>query len=312
MYGGSYRNNGDGFSNQGVGGAYWSSTQHPSDTINAWAMYLYSNTTYPGTGTGDKAGALTVRYVKDMPAQTGDDIQTITAANCPVDRTRARDARDGATYWVRKIGSLCWMETNLAYAGGGTNTYGDATSAITQGSSSADLTDTEARYFVPTGSNRTTGTTDPSTSTNGTGQYGYLYNWCAAMNSQSAACQITSSDQPNQSVNSGTASTLYNICPLNWRLPAGGSGGEFAALNSAINSGSTSSWSRLLTQGLFMYSGVWSDDFKFQGSTGYYWSSTAYPSRATHAYTLNFGASGVYPAISVTKRSGFAVRCVAP
>lgn len=241
------------------------------------------------------------------PAMTGQRIQTITATNCPTDRTRVIDARDGATYWVRKVGDLCWMETNLAYTGGGSNTYGDAMPAITKGTTGADAIFTSGRYFVPTGSNRTTGTTNPSPNINGTGQYGYLYNWCAAMGNQPAACQGTAATQPNQSTNNGT--NIYNVCPANWRLPTGGSGGEVAALNTAVNGGSASNPSGLLKNSLYMYSGNWSNGaFYYQGSDGYYWSSTIF--NATDAYTLDFSSSNVDPASDNNKQNGLSVRCV--
>ncbi len=240
------------------------------------------------------------------------DIQTITAATCPTTRTRVRDARDGATYWVRKIGSLCWMETNLAYAGGGTNTYGDVTPAITENNSTSGVSYTSAIRSTPTGSNRTTGTTDPSTATSGTGQYGYLYNWCAAMNSQSAACQNSAATQPNQGVNGGTSSTLYNICPKNWRLPTGGSsGGEFKSLVASLG-WTSGAPTPLFTNGLFMYSGRWGLGFSHQGFFGYYWSATTSPLNANNAYILTFTALSVYTDANENKDYGFAIRCVAP
>ena len=271
--------------------------------------------------TGNYTGVVTVSIVGNAAApvaQTGDDIQTVTAANCPAERTRVKDARDGATYWVRKIPGtgaggtdLCWMETNLAYGGGGTNTYGDVTTAITENNTTSDVTYAVPTRSRPTGANRTTGTTNPSTSTTGTGQYGYLYNWCAAMNGQAAACQSSTATQPNQSVNGGTPTTLYNICPKNWRLPTGEpTTGEFTTLNTAINGGSTTSPYDLFTNGLYMYSGFRANVFGHQGSNGYYWSSTV--SNAANAYLIYFDTTSVGPATSILKYHGIAVRCVAP
>jgi uncharacterized protein (TIGR02145 family) len=239
---------------------------------------------------------------------TPGDIQAITANNCPTTRTRVRDARDDHTYWVRKIGNLCWMETNLAYAGGGDNAYGDVTPTITKGISDDK---TVARYEIPTGSNPSSGDTDPSTSTDGgvtNAQYGYLYNFCAAMNSQVEAC--TGSSSPNSSANGGTPTTLFNICPLGWRLPTGRWSGEYAALNAAINSGSDSSDAGLRNNGLFMYSGYWNGSgFYRQGEVGYYWSSTT--NFSAEAFHFVFANSGVADNGYDLKRAGFAVRCVA-
>ena len=100
-----------------------------------------------------------------------------------------------------------------------------------------------------------------------------------------------------------------NICPAGWRLPTGGSGGEFTALNTAINAGGTSSDAGLLTSGLFQRSSGWGNGSFYQGSFAYYWSSTQ--SSATFAHGLAFGSANVSPAYGNLKSYGFAVRCIA-
>ena len=60
----------------------------------------------------------------------------------------------------------------------------------------------------------------------------------------------------------------------------------------------------------FVLSGYRSDSrTNYQGSDGYYWSSTAYDTR--YAYLLYLGSSNVYPALNLNKYYGFSVRCVA-
>ncbi|MDR0979981.1 MAG: hypothetical protein LBM12_02405 [Candidatus Nomurabacteria bacterium] len=237
------------------------------------------------------------------PEQTGERIQTITAANCPTARTRVVDARDGATYWIRKVGDLCWMETNLAYAGGGSNYYGDMVPVMVQGTASADATFTNARYFIPTGANRTSGTANPSPNINGTGQYGYLYNWCAAMGSQAAACQNGAATQPNQGANDGT--NIYNVCPAGWRLPTGGNGSELGTLATTFGGNATG----MLTKGLYMKAGYWSSgSFSYLGQAGKYWTSTVASSDA--AYHLDFMSGSTTVNTAFSKRNGQAVRCV--
>lgn len=77
--------------------------------------------------------------------------------------------RDNRTYWVQKLADgRCWMLTNLAYAGGGNNSYGDV-KALTVGTTNSY---TQPHYFIPTGANPTNEPANPSTSTTGTGQYG--------------------------------------------------------------------------------------------------------------------------------------------
>ncbi len=236
------------------------------------------------------------------PIADGSFIQTVTSANCPSTRTRAVDARDNHTYWVQKLADgKCWMLTNLAYAGGGTSTYSD-TKTLTNGTGGSP-TYTVANYYVPTsGANVTTEPTPPSTSTNGTGQYGYLYNWCGAMGGQAtAACANATTPTPDANT---------SVCPAGWRLPT--SNTEFAALNTAVNGGSTSNDAGLLTSWFGQYGGYWYNGFVQYGADGNYWSS--WQVSATTAWRLFFSSGwfvGVGPGIDLTKAYGFAMRCVA-
>ena len=140
----------------------------------------------------------------------GTYIQAITSANCPAGRTRAVDARDNHTYWVQKLADgRCWMLTNLGYAGGGTNTYGDVKS-FADGTGLVGSFTSAQYYVIPSTVNYTVEPSQPSISTDGTGQYGYLYNWCAAMGAQTAtsACANALTPVPDQSV---------SACPAGWR-----------------------------------------------------------------------------------------------
>ena len=234
-----------------------------------------------------------------VPFVAGGHIQTATKDNCPSTRSLAVDARDNRTYWIQKLAdNNCWMLTNLAYAGAGNNTYND-TVALSVGTAT---TFTEAKYYIPTGANPRTEPTAPSTSTNGTGQYGYLYNWCAAMGGQNtAACANATTPAPIPTT---------NICPAGWRLPTGGAGGEFEVMNNIVYAGKTDSDSSIIgAPGLFQRSGYWSNGFGGQGSSGDYWSSTQLS--AASARNLNFNSANVLPAYSYFKYYGYAVRCVA-
>ena len=254
-----------------------------------------------------------------VPFVAGGHIQTATKDNCPSTRTLAVDARDNRTYYIQKLGNDCWMLTNLAYAGGGTNTYGDVINqgtgapgtpkgTLSNGTSDTDATYTEAKYYIPTGANPTIDPTPPSTDTTGGGsgagrQYGYLYNGCAAMGGQNtAACANATTPAPIPTI---------NICPAGWRLPVG-NGGEIAALNTAINGGSTSSDTGLLTSGLFQRSGFWSGGFSNQGSNGNYWYWSSPQHSAAYARYLYFSSTYVNTAGYHSYKSyGYAVRCVA-
>ncbi len=238
-------------------------------------------------------------------------IQTITAANCPTTRTVTFDKRDNRTYWVQKLADgKCWMLTNLAYAGGGDNTYNDVR-ALTNGTGGA-TTRTVPSYYANTGTSYTTNPTNPSTDTTGSdsSQFGYFYNWCGAMGAQTstAACANASTPAPN---------TNISACAAGWRLPTGGPSSEFEALNNAVNGGSTNNDAGLRTNWLGQKGGSWFGGFS--GGEGNYWSATAKTGDNDAVYRLtwwmhatNPASSYVYSNISAAGKSfGFAVRCVA-
>lgn len=237
-----------------------------------------------------------------VPIVDGVAMQLITNANCPSVRTRAVDARDNHTYWVQKLADgKCWMLTNLGYAGGGTNTYGDVRTLVNGTGTSAIYT-SPRYYVVPSTTNYTTEPTAPSTATNGAGQYGYLYNWCGAMGGQATSACLNATTP--------TPIITTTVCPASWRLPTGTpTSGEIAALNTAVNGGSTANSNGLRSNWLGQYSGRGTNSFVNQGVYGYYWSSTQ--DLGTNARYLLFSSSAVYAPDTADKTNGYAVRCVA-
>lgn len=227
-------------------------------------------------------------------------MQTVTSANCPVALTRAVDARDNHSYWIKKLADgKCWMLTNLGYAGGGTNTYGD-TRTLIDGTSSAE-TYTAAHYFIlPSTVNYTVEPATPSTSMSGTGQYGYLYNFCGVNGGQTGngACSGSSSTAVN---------TTISVCPYGWQLPASG---NFTSLNAAINSGSSTSYAGLIDSPWFgQFGGLRINTvFGRQGSLGMYWSYSQLTS--SYGYALHF-ETGIVFLDPYYKIGGLAVRCIA-
>ena len=233
---------------------------NPTTNANITYAPLNNGTSYSLTATDTSNPSISLVQTPTTTAQSASSpIQTVTKANCSTTRTMVRDARDNSTYWIQKLADgNCWMLTNLAYAGGGTNTS--------------------------------------------TRQYGYLYNWCAAMGGQdTAACANATTPTPIPTT---------NICPAGWRLPTGGSGGEFEVMNNTVYAGKTDSDSSIIgAPGLFQRSGNWNNGFNNQGSNGNYWSSTQ--NSATNAHNLNFNSTNVNPANNNNKNNARAVRCIA-
>ncbi len=292
---------------------------------------------------------ITIAVASEEFAPANMHIQNITTANGPVltgsggeGAAMVVDARDNKTYWVGKLSNgQCWMLTNLAYTGNSEeeinsitrNIYGDMTPAIQNGTNDTGLgrpcnsSYTTACYYTTMFANPTSNPTEPSKDTDGgvtgttpnpeTAQFGYLYNWCAALNSQATACQGSSSSQPDQTANVGGAFTstdaiaLPNICPKGWRLPTGGTGGEYQAMTTAISATNNAAGStNLRGNWLAQYGGNWSgSSIQLLGSRGYFWSSTV--TGSSSAYSLSFTSSTVSPASYGNKNLGLSVRCVA-
>jgi uncharacterized protein (TIGR02145 family)/prepilin-type N-terminal cleavage/methylation domain-containing protein len=244
----------------------------------------------PGDDDGSNPGGTTI--------SDGVLMQKVTTNNCTENRTRAVDARDDHTYWVQKMpDGKCWMLTNLAYAGGGTNTFGDVTSLSL---ATSGTTYTEAKYYITAGANPTTEPVAPSTSTDGgvTGtQYGYFYNWCAAMDQQSStsACANATTPLPDISL---------SICPSGWRLPTGGSTGEYMTLNNIVKTNST-----LNAALMIQYPGYIIGGLTNRGLNGGYWSSNQ--SSATNTNIAYFSPTSATANGNSSKYIGYTIRCVA-
>ncbi|MCB9822169.1 hypothetical protein H6801_02250 [Candidatus Nomurabacteria bacterium] len=147
----------------------------------------------------------------------------------------------------------------------------------------------------------------PGDTNSGATNYGYLYNWSAATAGESR----TSHDE-----NAGNAP--YSICPANWRLPTGGPGGEFSALDIAFggtgNGANNGEPNIALWQhdGPFkgVFSGYWGGGFDVQGDYGVLWSASAYPGYADYAFFAYFLETEVSPGFVGFRFFGFGVRCL--
>ena len=102
-----------------------------------------------------------------------------------------------------------------------------------------------------------------------------------------------------------------NICPAGWRLPTGGSSGEFKILNNSINNGITTSDVGLISSPwLGQRGGYWSGSFVEQESAGYYFSSTL--DSNIYAYGLSYSDKAIKVEDNDNGRKDYGrpIRCV--
>lgn len=271
-----------------------------------------------------------VEYMEEMVPDPVPDLgpmQAVTNASCPTYLAKAYDARNSQYYYVKKIGGLCWMLSNLRYAGDGDWDaawgWSDDRYATAAANTTASAYDNVRPLTMHTGggyigggqsqSHVTAGMVDPEGSTDfrninpGTvfqpetfGFYGYLYNWCAAMGGQPNSCTGTSSSGFD---------TAISICPTGWRLPTTGSSSDFQALVNAIGATSSVAGVNSLFNNFFaVYSGYYNYSFSDRGSYGHL--STSTPVVKDQFYDFYFGSGSVYVSSSRYRFNAYAVRCV--
>jgi len=189
------------------------------------------------------------------------------------------DTRDNNTYTVSKLADgKCWMTQNLRIID---KTIPPADSDVT------------SNYTIPASS--LSGFISYNTSNAYVNSDGGFYNWYAAT-AGTGTTALTVNGQ----------NTTVSICPKGWRLPTGGGSGEFLVLYNNYNSSSSlrSNLVNLTSSGY-----VFSNSRYYQGSDGYYWSSTVDSNYG--AYSLHLNTSNVDPVNYGTKYYGFSVRCIA-
>ncbi|MBQ9029282.1 hypothetical protein IJ114_00740, partial [Candidatus Saccharibacteria bacterium] len=140
--------------------------------------------------------------------------------------------------------------------------------------------------------------------------YGANYNWYTA-----------TAGTGKYETTSGNVSS--SICPKGWRLPTGGSSGEFTALDIAwggtgsnrTNANTYSTFTGAYTEGNnggFDLAGyIEGSSLGYVGSRGNWWSSTAGSNNNVYSLLLISGNTSVSPQFSYSKHRGLSVRCVA-
>lgn len=232
------------------------------------------------------------------------------------------DTRDNEVYLIGKLADgKCWMLDNLrldltnsTILNGLTtsNTHVDSASltSLKSGNRSAG-----ARYassgFVKWDSSSPDNVYDQAkanvdykdtTTTSygdGSGKIGVYYNYCAASAGNYCFGNGTSQGSP-----SGNATE--DICPKGWRLPTGGSSGEYQALYTAYSSDQASLKNALSTP-LSGYSV--NGNATQRGMYGYFWSSTY--SSVNQMYDLFVtNTTTILPSDDYYRNYGLSVRCL--
>ena len=143
---------------------------------------------------------------------------------------------------------------------------------------------------------------NPNTTTtsygSGSGKIGVYYNFCAA-----SAGSYCYGDGTSSGTSEGDAGE--DICPAGWRMPTGGSSGEYQALYKAYSSNATNFKTALSTP---LSGGFYNGSAIIQGSYGYFWSSTR--GNDDGMYSLYVDSSNVVPRNYGSRLSGFSVRCL--
>ena len=247
------------------------------------------------------------------------------------DTEQVYDTRDNEVYLVGKLAdNKCWMLDNLRFdivahkndiSSTNTNITNSAT-LISLKSGNRDADDkyatagvsywgTNSIFSAPLiaiqGENEEGNEWDSNTTTtsygSGSGKIGVYYNYCAA----SAGSYCYGDGTISTGTSSGDAEE--DICPAGWRMPTGGSSGEYQALYakySGASEGQDAAFKNALSTPLSgsFYDGSASN----QGSYGDFWSSTW--DNDNYMYVLYMDSSDVYIQGTENRSAGLSVRCL--
>ena len=209
---------------------------------------------------------------------------------------RLIDTRDSNVYYVGKLAdNKCWMLDNLRLGSTSTIALTTANSntksnfTLPAGITSSFNSYTAAQINVAYKNNTTT------SYGSGSGKIGVYYNYCAV--SAGTVCAYEYFDKAS-----------YDICPKGWRMPTGGSSGEYQALYTAYSSNPTNFKDALSTP---LSGDFYNSSQRSLGSNGYFWSSTNNGSTDFAMYGLYVDSSDVNPRYSHGRDGGYSVRCVA-
>ena len=277
----------------------WSAT---SGTIG------YANSRYTTFTPNSKVTTISVTATNATPTA----MQNMSPASCSSNISYAYDNRDNQIYAIKRLNDgNCWMLDNLNL--GATNLTTNLTSDNTNLSSTIAASTfngwrkslTEWTPFVYPAVNDTGGyySMNDADHTSGT-KYGTLYNYYVA----SAGTILGSSNSNNAS---------YDICPAGWRLPTGGSNGEFQTLYSSYDSYEKMRNPAVAGGAAFASAGYYTSNSPsyqdYKTTQGRYWSSTVAGSNLMYTLKTDIGvwsAPSADPANSSQRGDGLSIRCI--
>ena len=291
--------NGGSATNQGSNGYFWSSTRYGNYYM--YNLLVNSSLVSPSNYNNRDYGG-SVRCVMTPPPTIADatymqDVTAEMAENTEIGVSKTLiDSRDNNQYLVAKLADgKIWMLDNLRLGSTSTISLTSSNTNLPSGvtwtlPASGSWTNSYGTAYINSSDKDKTSTSYGS----GSGKIGVYYNYCAA----SAGNICVSS-------NSNNGSADRDICPKGWRMPTGGSSGEYQALYTAYSSNASNFRTALSTplSGYFDNGSAYS-----QGSYGNFWSSTRFNNYIM--YDLGVDSSSVYPTSNNDRYYGSSVRCV--
>jgi len=242
-----------------------------------------------------------LNYMQDFASLSSSEKSSVLNSMTTGQKYFLFDNRDMEAYALAKLkdGNV-WMLDNLRLGSTSTmaltaaNTNSNGSYTLPAGITSGFNSFVTAQINVVYKNNTTTGYGQ------GSSKIGVYYNYCAA--SAGTYCYAQ---------NAGTGNASYDICPKGWRLPTGGSGGEYNTLHNYYNTTQTATEVNSLQYNLSV---ALSGEF---GST-----QTGLGQRSTF-YTSTFGDTQRMDTIPMTSTSvrisgttssryfGLSIRCIA-
>lgn len=128
--------------------------------------------------------------------------------------------------------------------------------------------------------------------------YGTFFNWYSATAGNGTSSTVS-------------ATVAGDICPAGWKLPSGGTGGDWETFNRLVNNGKTNNDVSLRTYPVNMiYAGDFNTDTTSgRGTQSRYWSATA-SRESNKVYRFGYSATEVSPSKSYNKWVAFPIRCI--